>query len=305
MASGAVLGALAGSYSSLIFSRVVEGAGIGLIGVAAPATIAMWFPPSRQGAPMGIWATWVPVGSVAAYNLAPLLTGSLGWQSVWWVGAAFALVMVLISGLMLRSPQIEKSETHVPAALDLRRALANRDIWLLALQFACFNLAFVSLATYYPTFLNEVHGYPLQEAGFIASLGTLVILFSAPLAGVFSDRIDSRRLVFSIPFLAIAVLFLFPFRVSGWLIPAVMVAQGIFAGAIPTATFAAAPEIMRRPQWAGFGLAVILVGQNLGLLVGPFMFGQLVNHLGWVLAGYFLIPVCLLGFFSGWKVRVR
>jgi MFS family permease len=84
-----------------------------------------------------------------------------------------------------------------------------------------------------------------------------------------------------------------------------MVVQGMIAGAIPTATFTAAPEIMGRPQWAGFGLAVVQVGQNLGQLVGPVLFGQLVNQLGWVTAGYFLIPVCLLGFLCGWKVNVR
>jgi MFS family permease len=305
LAAGSTAGALSGSFSSLVISRVAEGIGMGLIGVAAPATIAMWFPPARQGTPMGIWATWVPVGTVVMYFLAPQLAGSTGWQSVWWVGTGFAIVMAVFSGLMLRRPPVATSASAAPAGHDLRQALANRDIWLLGLEFAFFNLVFVSFGTYYPTFLNEVRGYPLGQAALIASLGTSITLISAPLAGLFSDRIGSRRLVFSIPYLAIAVLFIFPFRVTGWLIPLVMVVQGMIAGAIPTATFTAAPEIMGRPQWAGFGLAVVQVGQNLGQLVGPVLFGQLVNQLGWVTAGYFLIPVCLLGFLCGWKVNVR
>ena len=65
--------------------------GIGLIGVIAPATIAMWFPLARQGVPMGIWATWVPVGSVLMYNLAPALAAARGWQAVWWLGASTSL----------------------------------------------------------------------------------------------------------------------------------------------------------------------------------------------------------------------
>ncbi len=306
MVAGAALGATASSYSSLMASRVVEGAGIGLMGVIAPATIAMWFPLVRQGVPMGIWATWVPVGSVLMYNLAPALAAARGWQAVWWLGAGFArATMLLYALLMRRPPEAEAAAGQGRPSLDLRAALANRDIWLLALAFACFNLALISLATFYPTFLVEERGYPLNQAAFVASIATMVVLFSAPLAGVVSDRIGSRRLVVALPFLALAVLMLFPFRVSGWQITAVMVVQGLAAGAIATATFAAAPEVMRKPQWAGLGLAVILIGQNLGQLVGPVVVGELISSVGWVAAGYALIPVCLLGFVSAWLVRVR
>ena len=306
MVAGAALGALAGSYNNLLASRVVEGVGIGLIGVIAPATIAMWFPLARQGVPMGIWATWVPVGSVLMYNLAPALAAARGWQAVWWLGAGFALITMLLYALLMRRPPAAEPEEEQPRpSLDLRAALANRDIWLLALAFACFNLALIGLATFYPTFLVEARGYPLSQAAFVASIATLVVLFSAPLAGVISDRIGSRRLVVAIPFLVLAILFIFPFRVSGWQITAVMVVQGLAAGAIATATFAAAPEVMRKPQWAGLGLAVILIGQNLGQLVGPALLGQLIGRVGWIAAGYVLIPICLLGFASAWLVRVR
>jgi MFS family permease len=306
MATGAMAGALSRNYTFLLGSRVMEGIGIGLIGVAAPGTIAMWFPPEKQGTPMGIWATWVPVGLVSIYNLAPVMASSLGWQAVWWLGAGFAAVMMVFSGLLIVHPPAQREpELQTRPALDLGQALSNRNIWLLAAAFACMNLTLVSLGTYYPTFLNEVRGYPLGQAAFIASIGTLLVLFSAPAAGWLSDRIGSRRLLFSFPFLVIGVLFIFPFHVTGWLIIVVMVVQGLIAGAIPTATFAAAPELMGKPQWAGMGLAVVLVGQNVGQLIGPVLFGELVQGLGWAIAGYLMIPFCVLGFFSGWMVKIR
>jgi MFS family permease len=309
LAGGSLIGALSTSVALMLGSRVVEGVGMGLLGVVAPASIAMWFPPQKQGAPMGIWATWVPVGTVAMYLLAPALATSFGWPSVWWVAAAYTLLVILAYGLLMRLPDpgevTGQSQPGGQAAGDLRRALANRDIWLLSLEFACFNLVFIALGTFYPTFLTEVRGYPLAQAAWVASISTIMVLISAPLAGWLSDRIGSRRLVFSLPFLAIAVLFLLPFRATGWQIYAVLALLGLVAGAIPTATFAAAPEVMRKPQWAGMGLAVIMVGQNLGLLIGPVLFGSFVRDLSWVAAGYTLVPVCLIGFVGAWLVKVR
>ncbi len=309
MAAGAALGALAASFGLLLASRLLEGLGIGLMGVVAPAAIAMWFPPERQGMPMGIWATWVPFGSVLIYNLAPGLTNAFGWQASWWLGCAAALVMIVVCTLLFKTPPQPAGglEQRAPAheAGDLRQALANRDIWLLALSFACMNFTMVSLATFYPTYLNEVRGYALGQAGFLASLGSLVVLFSAPAAGWLSDRIGSRRLVLCLPFLALGATVILPFVVEKTLIPASLLLQGLLVGAIPSATFAAAPEVMRRPQWAGLGLAVVLIGQNLGQLVGPLIFSQAVGGLGWTAAAALLIPLCLLGFASGWLVRIR
>jgi MFS family permease len=312
LAGGSVLGAVSNSVSLLLGSRVIEGVGMGLLGVVAPASIAMWFPREKQGAPMGIWATWVPVGTVAMYLLAPSLATAVGWPSVWWVAAGYTLLVMLGYGLLMRLPAADEipgltlpAGHGSQAVSDLRLALANRDIWLLGLEFACFNLVFIAFGTFYPTFLTEVRGYPLAPAAWIASISTVMILLSAPLAGWLSDRIGSRRLVFSLPFLAVAVLLLLPFRVTGWQIYTVLALLGLVAGANPTATFAAAPEVMRKPHWAGMGLAVIMVGQNLGLLVGPVLFGSFVRDLGWAAAGYTLIPVCLLGFVSAWLVRVR
>lgn len=306
LACGALVGGLAGNYVLLLVSRILEGIGLGLIGVAAPATISMWFPPEKRGTPMGIWATWVPVGTVVIYNLAPALASSFNLQAVWWVGAGYAVLMMLLVGLLItRPPVLAERETQAQASINLWHALSNRNIWFLALSFTCMNLVMVSINTYYPTFLKEQRGYTLGQAASIASIMTFLKLVSSPSAGWLSDRLRSRRILFSIPFLLIAVLLCFPFEVTGWWIIVVMSALGLFMGVIPAATFAAAPDIMGNPQLAGLGMAVVLVGQNIGQLVGPILFGQLVQTLGWSLAGYLIIPVCLIGFISGWMVKTR
>jgi MFS family permease len=309
---GSAWGALSDDAGSLLASRVVEGVGMGLIAVVAPASVATWFPRERQGTPMGIWATWVPVGNLIVYGLAPTLGLSIGWQAVWWVGAGFALVAFVLYWMLMRTPPSLASSHelgHAGPAGDappkLRAALANRNIWLLALEFGCLTLVFTGFGTFFPTFLAEERGYSLAQAALIASLSTIVVLGSAPLAGWLSDRIGSRRLVFAIPFLVVAGMMSLPFTLTGWMLHAFMILLGLIAGAVPTATFAAAPEVMGNPRLAGIGLAVVALGQNLGMVIGPILFGMLVETMDWAAAGYCLIPVCILGFVAGWMVKMR
>jgi MFS family permease len=309
LAGGSALGALAPNVRLLLGSRVIEGTGMGLIAVVAPAILAMWFPPHMQGTPMGIWATWVPMGSLIMYLLAPAMSTAIGWQSVWWFAASFTLGTMLLYCLFVRTPPTPdspvKPQTSSPQSNSMLKSLANRDIWLLAFEFGVFNLVFGSLATFYPTFLSEIRGYPLQLASFIASLSTIAVLFSAPMAGWLSDRIGSRRLMLSLPYLLFSVVLLLPFRVTGWQIYALMIIQGLIVGAVPTATFAAAPEVMKDARLAGLGLAVVMLGQNLGMFIGPVLFGKMVESQSWISAGNLLIPFCLLAFVASWQVRIR
>jgi hypothetical protein len=55
----------------------------------------------------------------------------------------------------------------------------------------------------------------------------------------------------------------------------------------------------------GIGLGVAALGQNLGMYVGPLLFGTLLETTTWAVAGYSLIPVCLIGVRTGWMTKIR
>ena len=215
------------------------------------------------------------------------------------------MILVIYWLFMRLPPWMEGLQSETGPSTSIRKALSNKKIWLLGLGFGCFVVVLMSFGAFYPTFLSEIRGYSLPQAALIASIPTLGLLVSAPLAGWVSDRIGSRKLVFSLPLLAIALMMLFPYKVTGWQIYAYMILLGLIVGAVPTATFAAAPEVMEKPELAGLGLAVVMFGQNLGMFIGPIMFGNLVERLGWVTAGYAMIPFLVLGFVAGWMVKVR
>jgi MFS family permease len=307
--AGSVIGAVSTGFGLLLFSRFVEGIGMALIGLVGPAAIAAWFPVESRGLPMGIWATWVSLGSLMIYTTAPAVQTTGGLSAVWWVTAGVTGLAALAFVFFFRLPTgAGSASTPVNSSglSDAKKALRHKDIWRLALAFGCFNYAIIGvIATYYPTYLKAVQGYDLAGASMVTSIKMVVVIISAPLVGWLVDRVGSPRKIILWSFLALAGFMALPFTVSGWMIPVTMVLQGILAGAIPTCTFASFPEVAGKEIPAGMALAVILIGQNLGQLLGPVLFGALTQSLGWTIAGFLTIPILVFGYFEIRKTSMK
>jgi MFS family permease len=297
---GTVLGAFSNTYDLLFFSRLVEGVGMALIGLVGPAAIAAWFPAESRGLPMGIWATWVSLGSLMIYSSAPAVEAAGGLSAVWWMAAGLTGLAVIVFALFFRLPPGSESAVKVAPSSglpEMKKALRHKEIWRLALAFGCFNYAIIGvIATYYPTYLKAIQGYDLAGASLVTSIKMVVVIITAPLVGWLVDRVGSPRKIILWSFIALALFMALPFSISGWMIPASMVLLGLLAGAIPTCTFTCVPELAGKEIPAGMALAVILIGQNLGQLLGPVLFGALTQSLGWTIAGYLTVPVLILGF---------
>lgn len=282
--AGSILGALAGSTALLLIGRVIEGVGLGLIAVIAPAVISMWFPPERRGTPMGVWASWVPVGSFIIYNAATPLLNAFGWQSVWWFGALFALVAFVIYAVTVSAPpgvEAAGDRPHAPGG-SFGKMLLNPASWLLALTFGAFNFAFMGFATWSPTYFNQGLGLDLATASFYASLGSLAVIPSTFIAGWLLDRVRNRYLVMTAALVICGGLLFWCFQLGrADVIVPYTVLLSFVAGFVPTATFTLAPETMPDPRWAGLALGIVSIGQNTGMFFGPPIVGGLIAGGNW------------------------
>jgi MFS family permease len=85
-----------------------------------------------------------------------------------------------------------------------------------------------------------------------------------------------------------------------------VIAQGLVGGLVPTNIFSAGVEVVGDERLGGLAMGVIMVGQNAGMLVGPIVFGALVESAsGWPLAFGSLAVMCLLGALAGWVAKAR
>lgn len=321
---GAVLGALSQSMTGLLISRVIEGIGTSFMAVLAPAIIGQWFPQEKRGTAMGVWSAWVPVGTVVTLIVAPVLAAAAGWRSVWWLGAGYALVVTALylafiraapttSDQPLSAPRPMTSQQQSPgeefsgqeSGVKTTPVLRNQNIWLLAAAFGAFNAAVIGMATYLPTFLSAQHGLALGPAAWIASITSMITIFSAPAGGVLSDRIGSRKKPYLAGFVAAIILLPLTGSISLTGVIILVALTGLTLGVIPTNIFAGAVEAAGDPRQGGAAMAVIMVGQNAGMLLGPMIFGTLVESAGWPAAFASLAALAAVGLLAGWLVKIR
>jgi len=320
VAIGSALGAVATTARMLFFGRFIEGVGMGLIMVAAPLAISLWFPAQKRALATGIWASSVGVGNVATLVFAPSLAVAHGWQAVWWAGAGFAAAAFILFAILFRLPRTEeKYEAPAPAAAtqekppSLLKGMANRSFWMISIAFGCYNLVTMAMCSFLPTFLEVDRQYSrvydkgvLMNASFVTAFIMLASIFAAPGGGRISDRLGKRKVVILTSYILMTLTFLVPFTVTGWMIPAYMLVFGIVGGPLAPILLASVPEVAPQPALIGIGMSVAAVGQNLGMYIGPAMFIRIqeATH-SWAAAGYWMIPVCILGILATCFIKVR
>ena len=309
---GASMGAVSTGTGMMLISRVIEGLSMSFMIVVAPAVIAGLFPADKRGTPMGIWATWVPLGSTVAFVVAPVLVVRWNWQALWWFGCLFAAAGWLLYYFFIKPAPVQFAGSGSLAGPervtrhDLVPVLRNRDLWLISFLFCCFNLAFIAFVTWTPTFLNTIRGISLARASLLMSMLTMSTIVSLPISGWISDRAGSRKLVCVIPMILLMILWPLAFFVGeGGFLPLV-IAMGLIGGFVPTGVFSAGVEVVGDERLAGMAMAVIQVGQNAGMLLGPLVFGWTVEATGgWQIPFWTLVPTCGVGAIAGWMARMR
>ena len=51
--------------------------------------------------------------------------------------------------------------------------------------------------------------------------------------------------------------------------------MGLFSGFMPTIIFASAPLLAKKKETIGIAMSIVIIGENVGILIGPEVFGFL------------------------------
>lgn len=296
-ALGSLAGVLSESLAVFMASRVLEGAGMGLLTVAGPAAITPWFPPARRGLPLGIWGMWVALAMFVCPVIYAAIAESAGWRTVWWITFFFDIVVLVLFFLVYRDPDFVfegESPKHGDVQPSLKRVLRNRTVWALGLVFFFDQLAVMAVNNFTTTYLTTVAGIALTLAATMASVAAAIGTVCSPLAGKISDALKTRRWVLVVGCVAGIIYTAAYFNTTSiTLIWILVVVGGIVGGVVPAMIFAATPEQVE-PADVPNALAMVSLTQNVGMFVGATVLGTAVATIGWSSSALYILAPCFV-----------
>ena len=152
LAAASLLGGMAGSAWMLLGLRALEGLGFLLTVLPAPALIRRLVAPERLAGMLGVWGTYMPVGTAVALLAGPLVIPAWGWP-LWWDGfaAVSALMAWTLHRLVPADPPALAGGGRAKAWQRLSDTLRRPGPWLVALTFAVYSSQWLAVVGFLPS----------------------------------------------------------------------------------------------------------------------------------------------------------
>lgn len=305
---GSLGGAVAENFHWLFATRLIEGMGVSLVSVSAPALTFAIAPKRQRGLAMGLFGAMAPLGTVIAMIVAPRLYDSFGsWRLVWIVGAIVAAAAVVYTFIVfhpLESPMSTGLSTHdaphTPSVPIRRKTVLT--VVALAVVFFCWNVFWTgSYNGFFSQFLFSTHLRTLSFAGMMVSISSAVSILASPVCGTFIDHRGHRKTVLVLALLLTAMLNIFAWIGDGSVVWIAIVGFGLCAGAVPLVVLRMGQDAAWSQHSVAIVIAFLSISMDLGMVVGSAVFPLIRAHLdgSWVGTVWTLvIPALLLGMLS-------
>jgi MFS family permease len=270
-AAGALIGALAGTLEVLVFSRVVQGVGAGLVSPASLAGAVSGFAPERRGSALGIWGASSGIANLIGPVVGGLLTVAIDWRACWWfLVPASAVAALAMWRLVPREVHADES----PETSGLRQRVVAAAALIAALTFAVMIGAFYLGQQY----LQLAAGYSALGAAAALTLIAFVVVLAAPVSGRLTDSRGegpTAALGFCLVALALAVLAIPGVPLEGLGALPLLVPFGLGLGllfvpasraalnAVPQAKHGRVSSLLSASRLLGAGLGAVLAGAAL------------------------------------------
>lgn len=195
----------ASSYVILSVGQLVNGMGQAMGWSSAVKMIVSWFPRSRRGTAIGLFATCVTGGSSVGIRLSGFLGEHLGWRSSFIIPPTIMAATVIIFWILARDHPREKGlpdfkdEVHLEqqiwatAKSTFAAVLSNRTLWTVALVYFFFVYVQFGCLVWIPSYLKETYAMSIDRASTISFLILLPGVLASPIGGFVSDRIFRGR----------------------------------------------------------------------------------------------------------------
>jgi putative MFS transporter len=333
--------ALAWSYESMLGMRAVQGVGLGMLQPVAAAYLNEMTRAHGRGRFFLIYEGLFMFGMAGAALLGAWMVPRFGWQSIFLVGAAPTLLVLMFASMLPESArwlaekgrlaeadavvrEIEAQATRNGVVLPPVRAnlqvmehghvswtelfkgiYLKRTLVSWVIWFATYFVSFAIFA-WLPTLYRTVFKLDLQTSLLYSSAATVAGLVGVIAVALFIDKVG-RRLWIVISFLAISVLlgilWLSGIPTANFLLVCVSVANA-FTVSMSALCFLYAGEIYPT-RLRGRGVGVGTAWQQVSTAAGQTAVGVVLGSFGLSAVFLMFIPVTLFGALIAWLYAVE
>lgn len=299
---GGIIGFFAPNEVVLLFSRIIEGFGIGLIAVMAPALTSAWFPVEKRSAPMGIWSTWQAVVVACVFLFTGNIIGpDVAWKNMVLIGIVIAAVALVAFIAVVRTPAPENDFGEIDEEqVSILEVFKNPNSWFITLLFFAFGIACMALVAWLSVFWGQTVGWDTLESNHVIGIMYAGEIITCAVAGFVIAKLKTMKmrkwfivifsLIYSLCFFA-----LYHTTAPGP-IYAVCVIYVITEGVFCAGMWYFASIIPASPSLSAPTMAMVAIGQNLGMMFGAPIGGAILDATamtGWN-ALAIMVTACML-----------
>jgi len=193
----------------LLAARIGMGLGEAVTFPSVYSLITRWFPVHERAKAVAFNASGIPIGTVFALVVTPIIVSELGWE---WAFYLFGLVGVVwyaawhlvVTNTPAEHPRIAAAEMQFIAANapatgtvetpPMRQFLRNKALWAIIVAHFCNNWTLYVILSWLPKFVNDGLGVAFASVGLIAMLPHLTSFLCLNIAGNIADRLIQRGL---------------------------------------------------------------------------------------------------------------
>lgn len=286
LAAASAAGAAAPGVPMLLALRAVEGFGFLMVVLPAPGLMRRLVAPQRLNVMLGLWGTYMPLGTAFGLLVGPVWVAAFGWRH-WW--AVLALLSAAMALWLWRGvddaagPRAAAGSSGVAARVKLTLGVAGP--WLVAMTFALYSSQWLAVIGFLPV-IYATAGVGAATTGVLTALAAAVNMVGNLGAGRLLQRgVPAPRLL-AIGFVAMALAATAAFAGStGAGLPpglryAAVLLFSMAGGMVPATLFALAMRVAPGEHTVSTTIGWLQQWSALGQFAGPPLVAWLAGHAG-------------------------
>jgi MFS family permease len=298
-------GGLASNLALLLLTRLGVGIGESVVFPAGGRVMREWTPATERGLASTIFIAGSYAGPAFGAAFLAWIVSSFGWRGGFYVAGAVGLAFLLIWLFFYQRPEDakwldeserqkilgernNKSEQVTTEGLGIPGLLRSTSMWSIALAHGCGIYSQYLYLTWLPTYLVNVRGLTILNAGFYTAMPYLVAFIVNVGLGWFSDKtltqvaagLGKRRELLAALKLVSAVILLIPFVESTFAIMLIItISLSTLSGTI-SMHYALMNDLLRHQVNAGKASSLVALGGNSFGLIAPIVTGYIIAGTG-------------------------